>query len=583
MFIHESGLVVKSYSIHGRELRASINKTALLSAIDTYLTAWSQEDRIGLPMPSRVEMSEYQIITPEVVYWEIWPLVFECNRSNCSRIQLYWKIDDIVTSPRCKHCGGRMRQLRYFSAHECGAIKKMHTPKCTIPEHGYKHVYFDDTGSFRTSVFRCRACNGSIIRRTLQSPCNCGAFPALDGRSMMRAYTVKDTRTYYPHHISMINFEATTYNQLQRHPEKGRISTAFYLGLVSSAGQAMEDFDRTSGISTRKSVDDWSDFENKLRASGVLTEDEIGNIKEVQGPLNIGVEALNNIDSKIIELGETTPLLERTILFDKSEIKRLTLLDAERMAEDRGSAVGAKKIREGAARASMLGIEEISVTWNFPIAMAAFGYTRSVKRRGQGRIRGFAKRNEYDGKTPIFTIASKTEAVLINLSAIRVFKWLQNLQLVASKVDPKNQLEARTEILNIFAQRESNPEPAKACETLVHSISHALLNTLNDGQIGFAETSIAEWIVPETLTFALYANNLKSFTLGAFWTLLNNRIVQWLNSSYEMIWSCENDPLCHQREPYACERCLYVTFGCPFFNDNLNRKVIQEFWRTSDE
>jgi hypothetical protein len=36
--------------------------------------------------------------------------------------------------------------------------------------------------------------------------------------------------------------------------------------------------------------------------------------------------------------------------------------------------------------------------------------------------------------------------------------------------------------------------------------------------------------VPETLTFAIYANTLKDFTLGSLWTLLNDRSLSWLKT-----------------------------------------------------
>ena len=90
---------------------------------------------------------------------------------------------------------------------------------------------------------------------------------------------------------------------------------------------------------------------------------------------------------------------------------------------------------------------------------------------------------------------------------------------------------------------------------------------------------MAEWMVPETLTFALYTNSFKSFTLGALWTLLNNRVSHWLRESFESVLRCDNDPLCHQHTPRACERCCFLTFGCQRFNDTLDRSAVASFWR----
>lgn len=578
VFFHESGLVVRSHSIHGRELITDVNKSALLDAIDEQLRRWPVERRAGIPLPSRTNPTEFQIIAPEVVRWEIWPLVFECSRSQCGRTRLFWKVADVSAKPRCRHCGGRLRQLRYYSAHVCGATRRMYVPKCQNNAHRYDHVYFDDTGSFRTSVFRCRACAGGVIRRTLQQPCGCKEFPGKDGRSMMRAYSVRDTRTHNPHYVSLINLRSSAFDELQRHPKRGQIALASYFGVFESVSQAIEEADRGADRD-RMSSSDWAKLEEQMRVSGLFDEAAIEEVRRVRGPVETGGEMLRSLEPTVTEMASATRFLERAVLFDRDEVQRITLDKARRMAHERQQPAATEAIQKAQLRSQELGLADISVTWNFPIAMAAFGYTRGVSRPGEGIVRGFARSREYQAKTPLFGVATQTEAVLIVLSASRVIDWLHGDQLVrTNSVDERS---AREEILRLFARREVDPEPADRITTLLHSMSHALLRTLDDGQIGFAAPSLAEWIVPETLTFALYANNLKSFTLGALWTLLNNRVLQWLNNTCEAISRCENDPLCHQRHPQACERCLYLSFGCPRFNEDLDRSVLRSFWHNA--
>ena len=579
VFLHESGLVVRSHTIHGRELITDVNKSALLDAIDEQLRRWPAERRAALPLPSRTSSTEFQIITPDVVRWDIWPLVFECSRNQCGRMRLFWKVADVSVKPRCGHCGGRLRQLRYYSAHECGATKRMYVPRCQNKAHGYDHVYFDDTGSFRTSVFRCRACAGGVIRRTLQQPCGCNKFPGHDGRSMMRAYSVRDTRTHNPHYVSLINLRSSAFSQLQKHKKRGHIAVASYLGVSESISQAIEAADRGASDGNRMSLSDWIELEEQMRASGLFDDTQIEQVKRARGPIKNGGANLPSLEPTVREMASTARFLERAVLFDRDEVQRITLGEAYQMARERGQPVAAEAIRKAQLRSQELGLADVSVTWTFPIAMAAYGYTRGVSRPGEGIVRGFAKSREYQAKTPLFGVATQTEAVLIVLSASRVVDWLQGDQLVrANSVDERS---AREEILRLFARREVDPKPADRVTTLLHSMSHALLRTLDDGQIGFAAPSLAEWIVPETLTFALYANNLKSFTLGALWTLLNNRVLQWLNNTCEAISRCENDPLCHQRRPQACERCLYLSFGCQHFNEDLDRSVLRSFWHNA--
>jgi hypothetical protein len=575
VFVHESGLIAKTVAIRG-EPNTAVNRPVLLGEIDQYLAHWPDDKILGIARPSRVTSGDFQVITPELVRWELWPLKFECARESCGRIVSFRRLEDVPRGSRCAHCRAPLRQLRYYSAHDCGRIQEMYVPKCS-QGHEYDHVYFEDTGTFRTAVFRCRACNNGIIRRTLQSPCRC-AGPGGD-RQTMRAYTVRDTRTYYPHRISLINLQSTTFNELQSHPSRGAIAVASYLGLLGPGGSIRDGLAEanrsTTGITV--TVDEWAKRERQMREMG-WPEDDIAEVKRAIGPQEGGLTALAGTDRRVIDLGSSRPIVERAALFDTTELHRITLGAAHESMRARGEASAAAAIGEASHRASDLGLEEIAVTWSFPVAMAAFGYTRSVNKLGEGVFQGFARAGAYDGKFPVFAVATDTEALLVTLSAPSALRWLVKESYVLGPA-PESVRDAREAVLQIFADRGASPEPAAALETLVHTVSHTLLRALDDGQIGFAEASLAEWVVPETLTFALYANNLKSYTLGALWTLLNNRTLQWLNKAISGVLRCENDPLCHQRSPRACERCLYLTFGCPSFNDHLDRRLLVSFWR----
>jgi hypothetical protein len=328
------------------------------------------------------------------------------------------------------------------------------------------------------------------------------------------------------------------------------------------------------------SAKEWAQKEAQLKKMGLAAED-IAQLRKATGPIDTGLAALGPVDEALAALGETRSMLERTALFDSSLIKRRTLAQARADAEERGRVAAAAGIDEAQSKASDLGIEEIAITWNFPIATAVFGYTRVLGKRGAGQIRGFGRQNLYDGKTPIFAAKTDTEAILVTVSARRVLEWLigRGLLTQVSGASATSTQADRRQILEIFACRDSNPAPADAIVLLLHSMAHALLRALDDGQIGFAESSLAEWLAPETLTFAIYASSMKSDTLGALWTLINNRTLMWLEKAHQSIWTCENDPLCHQRPPRACERCLYLSTGCRLFNDQLSRSVLGEFWR----
>lgn len=575
VFVHESGYLARSVEIRGVP-PYNINREVLLEEIDRYLSQWADSRILGIRRPSRIVSSDFTILTPEAVRWELWPLRFECVRERCRRIVSFRTIDDVERNPHCRTCGGPLRQLRYLSAHECGDIRDMYTPACTV--HGYDHVFFEDTGSFRTAVFRCRACNGGVIRRTLQTPCRCD-LPTADGnRPMMRAYTVRDTRTYFPHYLTLINLQSPTFSQLQSHPRRGEVSLASFLGTLGPGNSLKEGLREAnqSGESERLSPEQWKTREQQLRVAGIPEED-IDQIRGILAPSVTGLDSIEGTDRAVIEVAKRRHVIERAALFDTDEVNRLGLSHASNSLRDRGESAAAREIDEAIHRAESLGIDEISVTWSFPIALAAFGYTRSTGRPGDGILRGFLNRQgRYEGKFPIFAVATDTEAVILTLSASSVIDWLvENGAWQTADDDPKLQ------ILRVFASEASNPLAAELVRTLIHTISHTMLKALDDGQVGFSESSLAEWVVPETLTYVLYANNFKSVTMGSLWTLLNNRSLQWLDRSFSSALRCDNDPLCHQRENQACERCLYITFGCQHFNHDLDRRLLRSYWRGS--
>jgi len=180
----------------------------------------------------------------------------------------------------------------------------------------------------------------------------------------------------------------------------------------------------------------------------------------------------------------------------------------------------------------------------------------------------------------VYAVASSTEALLVTLSAREVLGFLHQRGDLAHA--PSTEDDARRQLLEIFADEAANMMAAGTIRLLVHTLSHLLLRGLDDGQIGFAEASLAEWLVAETLTFAIYANTVKDFTLGSLWTLLTDRTLSWLRSAVDTTVRCENDPICYQHDPRSCERCVYLTFGCRLFNTELDRKVLYEFLLARD-
>lgn len=576
VFRHEDRVYGRVVTVDGDKM-SGLNEAVIYDAIAAYLEQWSEENRHDLPLPRDGVVRDYRLVRPDLVRWELFPLILECSRRSCARVRSFRTAADLAKSPTCQQCGGRLQQLRFYNAHNCGQISAIHVPKCST--HGYDDLFFENTGSFTTATWRCHGagCNGGVISRTNMSPCNCNAWPGRDGVVRMRAHTLDDSRPYRAHYIDLINIDSSVFQTYQRHPARSQVAVAHYLNLIQTLQDGMHEVDTGLG-GKRMSAEAWAAKERTYRKMG-LDEADLATLRAKNGPVEAGVAALGEISSAVFNVvADRRPFYERAAVYDTSEVPRVTLAHQAARVRNAGDLVKAVSLEAAEALASAMGIEEVAVTWDFPVAKVAFGYTREKHGPDEAAIRGFRHGKQHDGKYPVYALKSRTEALLITLSAKQVLTFLHQ----RGEIDavPTDEAGARRNLLEIFAAEETSPVPAQTVRTLVHTLSHLLLRGLDDGQVGFSESSLAEWLVPETLTFAVYANTLKDFTLGSLWTLLNNRALSWLGGVVDLSVHCENDPICYQQEMRACERCVYLTFGCEHFNDDLSREVVYDYLRT---
>lgn len=577
VFRHEDRVYGKVVAVDGTRL-TELNDAVIYEEIATYLQRWPEDQRHDLPLPKDIRIKDYRLLRPEQVRWELFPLVFECGRRACGRVRSFRTFDELAKAPACQTCKGPLQQLRFYNAHNCGLTRPIHGPKCSV--HGYDDLFFENTGSFLTATWRCRgaSCGGGVVSRTNMSPCSCKGWPGPDNVVRMRAHTLDDTRAYQAHYIDLVNIDSSAFQTYQRHPDRAQIAVAHYLGAISGIKDGISDAD-TNAPSERMSAEAWAAKAAVYKELG-LGADDVDILKSKKGPADSGLAAVGPVSPAVLEtVAAQRPFYERAAVFDQVEVPRLSLADQLHRAQERGDLLQSESLEAATGLAARMGISELAVTWEFPIAKVAFGFTRERHQPGEAAIRGFYRKNQNDNKFPVYAVTASTEALLVTLSAVDVLGYLK--QRGETDIAPCEESGARRQLLELFAAEAARPFPTQTVRTLVHTLSHLLLRGLDDGQVGFAEASLAEWLVPETLTFAVYANNLKAFTLGSLWTLLNNRALSWLNGVVDRSMRCENDPICYQSKPRSCERCSYVTFGCRLFNGGLDRKLLVDFlsWR----
>ncbi len=579
VFTHEEGFIAQVHHIAGERV-SDLNRRVLLEELATELAQW-RPDQVGVPDP-RTNPDEYVIYQPKEVSWDVYPLTFECKNPACGRIRRWWQQAQVVTDTnatnelRCLACGWKLRQLRYVTAHNCGTMQPLHTPSCPACRSA-DHMYLEDLGSFRSSSWRCRTCGSAVSTRF--TPCNCGQYGRGGGQPYRQGYTARDQRLWYPQTLTIINISGQTYDNLQRHPLRGIAALASWLGDETDLSVSLTELDRPGGAPRLDAVA-WQEQEARLRTAGV-DEHIIDELRRSQGPAVTGVAAVNAAASPaVVEAASSRPMVERAGLFDAR-----ILDDRKTFEELRAAATGPARTAADHTATTMaaLGIEDVSVTQRFPIVVASYGYSRSQRTPGTSHLVSYSQPRHYNGKTPIFAVPANTEALLVTFDARAVLGFLGHEGDYHHPI-PGTARDAKLAFAELVAAdpRVGTDDAAGKARRLVHSGSHALVRALDDGQTGFGESSLAEWIVPDALTTAIYVASYNDFTLGALDTVLRRRISPWLLRAADDVNHCDNDPMCSQtssqRPHAACDRCLHLSFGCRTWNADLDRRLLRRFW-----
>jgi hypothetical protein len=438
-------------------------------------------------------------------------------------------------------------------------------------------MYLDDLGSFGSSSWRCRPCGTAVgVRFT---PCSCGEYGRPGNPPFQQGYATRDQHLWYPQSLTLINISGQTYDNLQKHPQRGVAALASWLGDEQRVSASLSELERPDG-GARMSAEAWAEQEAKLREVGI-DEVIIYDMRTRQGPAVSGVSAvMAEVTPEVLDAAGRRTMVERAGLFDTSIIT-----DRKSVTELHAAASGAALTAATFALDTMraLGIEDVSVTQRFPIVIASYGFSRRQREPGSSHLRTYARQGYYDGKTPIFAVPAGTEALLVTLDARAVLGFLSHEGDYLESV-PGDLRAAKLALAELLAQDPTYGSDGAAgkARRLVHSASHALLRALDDGQSGFGESSLAEWIVPDALTSAIYVASYNDFTLGAFDTVLRRRLAPWLLQAAENMTHCDNDPMCSQtssqRPHAACDRCLHLSYGCRTWNADLDRRLLRRFW-----
>jgi hypothetical protein len=580
------GTIAKVTRVRGTP-NTQLNPELVLRSVQQYANAWKDEHRAALRDPTP-DSSRFVLLDPKAVEAEMFPLVFHCQNRACGLIVVRTSsnVSSSRTCPKCRK--DRLEQLRFVKIHRCGEIQPL-TPYCSNCRSN-NNMSLDTRGSERISGFKwkcltcnrrtsiyaaqCRACNWTDPIQNVQDPRN------------MDIEVFRSARTYYVHHVVLLNQPGREMDAFLQIAEWPMLAAAAFLELPELKDRKLLEF-ATMAQSPTPDVAltnvEMDDLLQRLARGAISAQDMAAEMQVLRtqrsqkqqksAPAAIAQALIQRTGiNATVWQSAGRELLESVLLMQTGTIQNLferTTLDTP------GTQELAKSL------ASKSGISQLTSVNDFPITTATFGFSRSTYQPDQCRLNLFPADADHGGKFPIFVDLVQADALVIRLNPDRIWKWLiaNNLQpsnIGISTVDPE--LGRLSYFVSLFEQAEpaialpATQPQARMVFGLLHTLSHV---SIRHAALlcGLDRTSLSEYVLPRTLSFALYCNHRFGATIGALTSLFEQSLDEWLTQIRDNR-RCVYDPVC-EIGGGTCHACVHLAeTSCRFFNVNLSRSFL---------
>jgi hypothetical protein len=560
--------------------RHDLNIQLVLRKIRDQIAPWDEGDR---PVFRNLESSadRFVLIEPSSVAAELYPLVFMCSNHSCGIVTQYR--DEAPNSSICTHChSGRLSQLRFIKVHRCGEIEPL-APFACQKCHSRK-IALDTRSSERVQDFRwlCRSCGTSSI--VFGGKCSACDWPGTDKKlKNMNIEVHRTQRTFFSHNAVLLNQPGQELSAFLNVQDWQSVAAAAYFELPEMKGRHLADFANQRHADQGPALTLSDNDRERFKAQG-MSADVIRQFEEMQAQLGARSRDATSASSST---GIASTLAQRTGLegqfWDRAgqemieavipretgrvlEIDDLTLNSLESILRARGAM-------------SQWGLDKITLAQDFPITTATFGYSRTDFVPGACRLRSFPPDIEHGGKFPIFVDVVQADAIILRFSYERILAWLRaNLLAPILPVGSDPTLSARAYFVRLFddirLSQVLNQQQAEARMVfgLLHTFSHLAIRraALLSGLEG---PSLSEYLLPKTLSFAIYCNHRFGGTIGALSALFEQSLPEWMGEIRESR-RCVYDPICIEKDG-SCHACSQLSeTSCKFFNVNLGRQFL---------
>ena len=570
-FDFERGPIARVKSIRGF-LQTELNETIVIQKIASQAKAWSPEFRPALGDHVLNDVGKFVLLDPVEVEAEMFPKVFWCQNPECGKVVHDSQARELNSTdcPKCR--SGPLVQLRFIKVHRCGAIEPLVPGRC--PNGHRNDVSLRTRDSERLATFRwvCRECGrsyglfGGICRHCEWSE----EKTTRDGHMQIEVH--RAGRTYYPQTAVLLNIPRSELEGFFELPHWQYIVAAKYLDLSLVSGRRLTDFlgkgqnngsgisasdldsILESGISAEQAVERLREMREARKADKLSNSDEIG--QEVQNKSGVELEIWRKVGSGLLEAimpfesGRTPILLsESTSLIESYDL------------------------------GTRLGINDIALVQDYTIVNATFGFSRVEYKPNECWLNPFPPDPNYGGQLPVYVDRVQADALLVTLDPNAILRWLS---LNGISVTLPGGSDHEQSIKAYFVSLFDNVSPyhtlgAEQVEIrmvfgLLHSLSHLCVRQASL-LCGLEKSSLSEYILPHTLTIAIYCNHRFGATIGALTALFEQTLRQWLTGIRDGR-VCVYDPVCHDHEA-SCHACTHLSeTSCRFFNLNLSRSFL---------
>lgn len=581
----KSGVFARVTSIRGVP-KTELNIDLVLQAVARYASAWQENlaEIFRRPRPN-----QFVLLEPKKVYSDFYPQVLWCQNRSCGRVFDYTSRDLPRTStcPVCRR--SRLIQLRWVRVHRCGNIEPLTPPYRCSNCNASGQFALDTRGSERISGFRwiCRRCNHTTS--VYGGYCRACNWQALTGESdarlrQMNIEVHRAGRTYYPHYVVLLNQPGAEMSAFLNMDGWQLVAAAAFLGLPQIQGQPLMRFAERQRQNTQVQFELSEAEVAQLRILG-RTDEQIEQFRRMQADLR-GIRLDEQQTQSSAGIGRT--LVEQTgVSEDVWREAGQEMLEAVLPTEtgqtqelfDLANPSPNQQTAQGLAQ--RMGLEHVTLATDFPVTLATFGYSRVAYEPNECRVNSFPADSDHQGKFPIFVDLVQADAIIVRLDAARVSRWLEandvSLTLPATATDIHKARQAYSVQLfhNLpLRQRLTNNEAeARMVFGLLHTMSHLFIRRAAL-LCGLDRTSLAEYVLPRALTFALYCNHRFGATIGALASLFEQSLAEWLSQIQNDTRRCVYDPVCRQQGG-NCHACTHLAeTSCRFFNLNLGRSFL---------